>query len=181
MPPASAIFTRGTEEPWPSIRPLFQNTRVHNYTTTETINPGLTKCRNSVARIPDTRDARPAPVGINSVQFHLAPLHPPPARIKSPSGCTKVTAVKSQHRVQIYDAVHRHKVSGGEGSRARASARGGAARRDCHVQAATRLHPPPRRDAISAIFTRKASRAIPAARSSNKVRHPRLRGSASGR
>lgn len=47
------------------------------------------------------------------------------------------------------------------------------ARRDCHVHAAPGLHPPPRRDAISAIFTRKASRPIPAARSSNKARHPR--------
>jgi hypothetical protein len=35
---------------------------------------------------------------------------------------------------------------------------------------ATGLHPPPRRDAISAIFTRKASRGVPAARSSNKAR-----------
>lgn len=77
------------------------------------------------------------------------------------SGARKVTAVKSQHAIQIY---------------------GGYT--DTRCQERTRWHDAtvtytprpgfihhPSRDAISAIFTRKASRPIPAARSSNKARY----------
>ena len=76
-----------------------------------------------------------------------------------PVGRTKGNSCKESTRHPNIRRIHRHKVSGAHE----------VARCDCHVHAATGLHPPPRRDAISAIFTRKASRPIPAARSSNKA------------
>lgn len=89
------------------------------------------------------------------------------ARKKRSVRRTKGNSCKESTRHPNIRRIHRHKVSGAHE----------VARCDCHVHAATGLHPPPRRDAISAIFTRKASRPIPAARSSNKACYTRARAS----